>query len=35
MGRIRRMIATYNAKFFINHDKAESDALKLIPEFYD
>jgi N-acyl homoserine lactone hydrolase len=35
MGRIRRMIATYNAKLFINHDKAESDALKLIPEFYD
>jgi hypothetical protein len=29
------MIATYKAKFFINHDKAESDALKLIPTFYD
>ena len=25
----------YNAKFFINHDKAKSDALKLIPAFYD
>jgi N-acyl homoserine lactone hydrolase len=35
MERIRRMIATYKAKFFINHDKAESDALKLIPAFYD
>ena len=35
METIRRMIATYNAKFFINHDKAESDALKLIPAFYD
>ncbi len=35
MERIRRMITTYNAKFFINHDKTESDALKLIPEFYD
>ena len=35
MERIRRMIATYKAQFFINHDKAESDALKLIPAFYD
>jgi hypothetical protein len=35
MERIRRMIATYKAKFIINHDKAESDALKLIPAFYD
>jgi N-acyl homoserine lactone hydrolase len=35
MERIRRMIATYKAKFFINHDKTESDALKLIPAFYD
>ena len=35
MERIRRMIATYKAKFFINHDRAESDALKLIPAFYD
>jgi N-acyl homoserine lactone hydrolase len=35
MERIRRMITTYKAKFFINHDKAESDALKLIPAFYD
>jgi N-acyl homoserine lactone hydrolase len=35
MERIRRMIATYKAKFFINHDKAESDKLKLIPAFYD
>ena len=35
MERIRKMIATYKAKFFINHDKAESDALKLIPAFYD
>jgi hypothetical protein len=29
------MITTYKAKFFINHDKAESDALRLIPAFYD
>jgi len=35
MERIRRMIATYKAKFFINHDKAETDRLKLIPAFYD
>src|SRR6204780_4631489 len=35
MERIKRMIATYKAKFFINHDKAETDALKLIPAFYD
>jgi N-acyl homoserine lactone hydrolase len=35
MERIRQMIATYKATFFINHDKEESDALKLIPAFYD
>jgi N-acyl homoserine lactone hydrolase len=35
MDRIRRMIATYQAKFFINHDKAQSDVLKLLPAFYD
>ena len=35
MERIKRMIATYKAKLFINHDKAETDALKLIPSFYD
>jgi N-acyl homoserine lactone hydrolase len=35
MERIKRIIATYKAKFFINHDKAESDALKLLPAFYD
>jgi len=35
MERIRRMIATYQAKLFINHDKVETDALRLIPAFYD
>jgi N-acyl homoserine lactone hydrolase len=35
MDRIRRMIATYKAKLFINHDKSQSDALKLLPAFYD
>src|SRR4029077_13574136 len=34
MDRVRRMIATYKAKLFINHDKAQSDTLKLLPEFY-
>jgi N-acyl homoserine lactone hydrolase len=33
--RVRQMIATYQAKLFINHDKAQSDLLKLLPAFYD
>ena len=35
MDKIRRMIATYKAKLFINHDKAQADTLKLLPAFYD
>jgi N-acyl homoserine lactone hydrolase len=35
MERVRRMIATYQAKLFINHDKAQSDTLKLLPAFYN
>jgi N-acyl homoserine lactone hydrolase len=35
MERVRRMMATYQAKLFINHDKAQSDMLKLLPAFYD
>ena len=35
MDRISRMIGTYQAKLFINHDKAQSDTLRLLPEFYD
>jgi glyoxylase-like metal-dependent hydrolase (beta-lactamase superfamily II) len=35
MDKVRGMIATYQAKLFINHDKAQSDMLKLLPEFYD
>jgi glyoxylase-like metal-dependent hydrolase (beta-lactamase superfamily II) len=35
MERIRRMIATYKATMFINHDKSQIDKLKLIPAFYD
>jgi N-acyl homoserine lactone hydrolase len=35
MVRVRAMIAKYQAKLFINHDKAQSDILKLLPAFYD
>lgn len=35
MGKVRQMIKTYRAKLFINHDKAQSDTLKLLPAFYD
>jgi glyoxylase-like metal-dependent hydrolase (beta-lactamase superfamily II) len=35
MDMVKRMIATYRAKLFINHDKAQSDTLKLLPAFYD
>jgi N-acyl homoserine lactone hydrolase len=35
MNKVKRMIARYHAKFFINHDKAQSDTLKLLPAYYD
>ena len=35
MEKIKRMIGTYHAKLFINHDKAQADTLKLLPAFYD
>jgi glyoxylase-like metal-dependent hydrolase (beta-lactamase superfamily II) len=35
MDKVRRMIATYQAKLFINHDKAQSDTVRLLPAFYD
>jgi N-acyl homoserine lactone hydrolase len=35
MARIRRMMTTYKAQLFINHDKAQSDTLQLLPAFYD
>jgi N-acyl homoserine lactone hydrolase len=35
MDRVRKLIATYKAKLFINHDKHETDQLRLIPAFYD
>ncbi|WGD55205.1 N-acyl homoserine lactonase family protein [Bradyrhizobium sp. CB1650] len=35
MERIRQLIETYKATLFINHDKKQSDKLKLLPAFYD
>jgi glyoxylase-like metal-dependent hydrolase (beta-lactamase superfamily II) len=35
MERIRRMITTYKATFFINHYKKQTETLKLLPAFYD
>jgi N-acyl homoserine lactone hydrolase len=35
MDKVRRMIATYKAKLFINHDKQQTDGLKLLPAYYD
>lgn len=35
MARVRQLLATYNAKLFINHDKSETDKLRLLPAFYD
>jgi glyoxylase-like metal-dependent hydrolase (beta-lactamase superfamily II) len=35
MERIRQLIAIYKATLFINHDKKQTDKLKLLPAFYD
>jgi glyoxylase-like metal-dependent hydrolase (beta-lactamase superfamily II) len=35
MARVRQLIAAYKAAFFINHDKSQTDKLKLLPAFYD
>jgi len=35
MDRVRGLIATYKAMFFINHDKNQTDMLSMIPSFYD
>jgi N-acyl homoserine lactone hydrolase len=35
MQKVRQLIAVYKATFFINHDKSETDKLKLLPAFYD
>ena len=33
--KVRQLIARYKATLFINHDKKQTDTLKLLPEFYD
>jgi len=35
MEKVRQLIAAYKATFFINHDKSQTDKLKLLPAFYD
>ena len=35
MQKIRQMMAMYKATLFINHDKKQTDKLKLLPAFYD
>jgi N-acyl homoserine lactone hydrolase len=35
MEKVRRMMATYQAKLFINHDKAQTDTLRLLPASYN
>jgi N-acyl homoserine lactone hydrolase len=35
MDRVRHLMAVYRATLFINHDKSQTDTLKLIPAFYD
>jgi N-acyl homoserine lactone hydrolase len=35
MEKVRQLIAAYKATLFINHDKSQTDKLKLLPAFYD
>ena len=35
MEKIRQMMARYGATLFINHDKKQTETLKLLPAFYD
>jgi hypothetical protein len=35
MEKIRRLITVYHATLFINHDKKQTDQLKLLPAFYN
>jgi N-acyl homoserine lactone hydrolase len=35
MEKIRSLITTYHATLFINHDKKQTDGLKLLPAFYN
>lgn len=35
MERVRSLLQEYRAKLFINHDKKQTEQLKLLPEYYD
>jgi N-acyl homoserine lactone hydrolase len=35
MERVKKLIGTYRATLFINHDKSQTESLKLLPAFYD
>jgi len=35
MDKVRQLMATYKATLFINHDKRQTDGLRLLPAFYD
>jgi hypothetical protein len=35
MEKVKAMLGTYHAQLFINHDKAQTDTLKIAPAFYD
>jgi glyoxylase-like metal-dependent hydrolase (beta-lactamase superfamily II) len=35
MEEIKRLMVTYKATIFINHDKKQTDTLKLLPAYYD
>jgi N-acyl homoserine lactone hydrolase len=35
MEKVRRLMDAYKATLFINHDKSQTDKLKLLPAFYD
>jgi N-acyl homoserine lactone hydrolase len=35
MERVKHLLSVYKAQLFINHDKRQTDQLKLIPDFYD
>jgi N-acyl homoserine lactone hydrolase len=35
MEKVRRLVEVYKARLFINHDKRQTDTLKLLPAFYD
>jgi N-acyl homoserine lactone hydrolase len=35
MEEMKRIISTYKATIFINHDKKQTDTLRLLPAFYD